>query len=150
MPYALKLLVVTLVCALLLGCSSPGKPNQDGNGAIPAETLAAIKTAMPNVENVFNPQGSPVQEWNGVPIMPQATVGQEFTEKGAYSFKVPVPMKDVQDFYAGKLPALGWAQPYQVPSEEDAGLMIFQKGNAFLTIAITSSEDACVVILTLK
>jgi hypothetical protein len=45
---------------------------------------------------------------------------------------------------------LGWKQPYDIPSEEDAALMIFQKGNNTLAVSITSSEGSSVVILTLE
>src|SRR5215212_6901044 len=52
---------------------------------IPQETLQALPSAMPTIEalatnfgNMFDPQGTPVQEWKGIPIMPQASAGQEF------------------------------------------------------------------------
>lgn len=158
MSHSSKNLVCIVVVLFLLACSMFTQPVQNADdlaktaqaisSAIPIETLEAFGTSMPDSENVFNPQGAPVQEWKGIPIMPQATAGQEFTQKSAYSFKASVTMQEVQDFYSEKLVALGWNQPYDIPSEEDAGLMIFQKGNNLLTISITSSEDACVVILT--
>ncbi|HSA99893.1 MAG TPA: hypothetical protein VLE49_04530 [Anaerolineales bacterium] len=154
-----KFLTFTVVVLFLLACSlvpQPGrgaenlaKTAQAIGSAIPAGTLEALGTSMPDLENAFNPQGTPVQEWKGIPIMPQATAGQEFANKDAYSFKADVTMKEVQDFYGEKLAALGWKQPYDIPSEGDAGLMIFQKGSNILTIAITSSEGSSVVILTL-
>lgn len=155
-----KFLTLIVVVLFLLACGLISRPDQDaGNvaetaraavSAIPIETLNALRTSMPDVENVFNPQGTPLQEWKGIPIMPQATAGQEFAGKGAYSFKAEVTQKDVQDFYSQKLIALGWKQPYDIPSEGDAGLMIFQKGNNTLSISITSSEGSSVIILTLE
>src|SRR5215471_2370700 len=32
-------------------------------------SLPAVQTALPNIENMFNPTGQPVSEWNNIPIM---------------------------------------------------------------------------------
>lgn len=123
---------------------------------IPMKTLEALPSAMPTLEaiatqfgNVLNPQGAPAQEWNGIPIMPQATAGQEFTENKSYSFKADVTARDVQDFYNEKLKPLGWNQSLNVPGGTDAGLTVFQKDSSVLTITVTPSDGAAVVILTL-
>lgn len=127
--------------------------------AIPAETLQALPSAIPTIEalgsalpdleNIFNPQGTPVQEWRGIPVMPQATAGQEFAENNTYSFKANVTVKEVQDFYNEKLVTLGWSQPFEFPMEEAGGIMVFQQENSTLTITITSSEGSTVVLLTM-
>jgi hypothetical protein len=126
---------------------------------IPQETLQALPSAIPSIEalatefgNIFNPQGTPVQEWKGVPVMPQATAGQEFTQNNAniYSFKVNVTAKDVQDFYNEKLPALGWKSTSGIPSSGEAGIMIFSKDNSNLLITIVSSDNSVVVLLTMQ
>lgn len=117
--------------------------------AVSQETLEALPSALPDFENIFNPQGTPVQEWRGVPVMPQATAGQEFPENNTYSFKANVTVKEVQDFYNEKLVALGWNQPFEFPMEEAGGIMVFQKENSTLTITITSSEGSVVVLLTM-
>jgi hypothetical protein len=127
--------------------------------AIPQETLQALPSAIPSLEalgsaipdfqNMFNPQGTPVQEWRGIAVMPQATAGQEFPENNTYSFKANVTVKEVQAFYNEKLVSLGWNQPFEFPMEEAGGIMVFQKENSTLTITITSSEGATVVLLTM-
>jgi hypothetical protein len=125
---------------------------------IPAETLQALPSSAPTIEalatqfgNALNPQGAPAQEWKGVPIMPQATAGQEFTENGTniYSFKASVTAQEVQDFYKDKMTALGWNQSFSMPGGSEGGFMAFQKDSSFLTIVITSSKGAVVVLLTL-
>ncbi|HLO33952.1 MAG TPA: hypothetical protein VK249_32695 [Anaerolineales bacterium] len=123
---------------------------------IPAETLQALPSMAPSLEalatdfgNLLNPQGTPAQEWKGVPIMPQATAGQEFTENNTYSFKATATLKDVQDFYNNKMPALGWTQPFSAPNGSDAAIMFFHKENTTLTITITASDNAVVVLLTM-
>jgi len=114
-----------------------------------APTLEALVTEIPGVGNVMNPQGTPVQTWKDIPIMPQATAGQEFTESNMYSFKATVTAKEVQDFYTEKLTAVGWKQPFGATSQGDTGIMFFQKEGTSLTITIMSSEGSTVVILTL-
>ena len=127
--------------------------------AVPAETLQALPSAipslealgsaMPNFENMFNPQGTPVQEWRGIPVMSQATTGQEFSENNTYSFKANVTVQDVQNFYKEQLTALGWSQPFDFPLEAEGGLMVFQKEDSTLTITVTSPEESVVVLLTM-
>ena len=123
--------------------------------AIPAETLQALPSMAPTLEafatdfgNFFNPQGTPVTEWNGIPIMPQATAGQEF-DSTTYSFKAEVTVKEAQDFYTEKLTALGWTQPFSLPGEATGAIMLFSKEDQTLTITITSQEGSTVVLLKL-
>ena len=127
--------------------------------AIPPETLEALPSAMPTIEalassmpdigNMLDPQGTPVQEWRGIPIMPDAVAGQEFSENNTYSFKANVAAKDVQDFYNQKLTELGWSHPFPTPFETDGGVMLFQKDQSALTITVIASEGSVVVLLVL-
>lgn len=112
-----------------------------------APTLEALASSMPDVGNMLNPQGTPVQEWRGIPIMPQATAGQEFSENNTYSFKANGTAKDVQDFYNQKLSELGWTQPFNVPFETDGGLMVFRKDQSSLAVTVIASEGSVVVLL---
>lgn len=121
---------------------------------VPVETLQALPSAVPTIEafatefgDLFNPQGTPVQVWREIPIMPQATAGQEF-DGGNYSFKVNVTSKEVQDYYNAELPKLGWAE-FSAPVQGDTVVMIFSKGSNILTINITSSETETLVWLLL-
>lgn len=125
---------------------------------LPPETLEALPSAAPTIEalatvfgDITNPQGTPVQEWKGVPIMPQATVGQEFTQANAniYSFKANASAKDVQDFYKGQLTPLGWKEPLDMPVGAEGGIMTFQKENSTLIITITVSQGTALVMLTM-
>lgn len=173
-----KFLSLTIVVVFLLACNFVTEPIRDAQNlaetaqsvatlipietlqalpsAIPVETLQALPTAIPTFEalatafgNYFDPQGTPVQEWRGIPIMPQATAGQEFDENNTYSFKVNVTVQEVQNFYNEQLAALGWTQPFSFPLEGDGGLMFFEKDGVNLTITITSLEGSVVVLLLL-
>ena len=115
---------------------------------IPVQTLEALPSVIPDFGNYFNPEGTPVEVWNDVPIMPQATAGQEF-DKSVYSFKANATLKEAQDFYDARLSDLGWNQPFSMPSEGDGAIMVFQRDSSVLTITIASVENSIVVILTL-
>jgi hypothetical protein len=123
---------------------------------IPEETLQALPSAAPTLGalatqfgNMFDPQGTPAQEWRGIPIMPQATAGQEFSENNSYSFKLAGTTKEVQDFYVAQLIPLGWNQPFSIPVEEQGGLLTFSKDNSTLLITITFSDGVATVLLTM-
>ena len=142
--------------AQALGTVIPIETLQALPSLIPAETLQALPSALPTLEalattfgDVLNPQGTPVQEWNSIPIMPQATAGQEFSANNSYSFKANVTTQEVQDFYNEQLTTLGWDQPFRLPVEAEGGIIVFQKEGSTLTVTITASEGAVVVILTL-
>jgi hypothetical protein len=143
-----------------LGSAIPMETLQALSSAIPQETLQALPSAIPTLEefmtnmpdigNILDPQGAPVQEWKGIPIMPQATAGQEFPESNMYSFRAKATPQEVQDFYKEKLTALGWSQPFDIPDQQDGmGMIVFQKGSNSLTIMIITSGDSIVVNLTL-
>ena len=175
-----KILMVSVVVLFVLACNFVSQPVKDVQNlagtaqaigsaipietlqalpsALPMETLQALPSVAPTIEalatvfgNISDPQGTPVQEWNGIPVMPQATVGQEFTENNTniYSFKANVTPKEVQDFYNEKLTALSWKQPLNLPMGAEGGIMTFQKDSSALIITISFSEGTALVILTL-
>jgi len=82
----------------------------------PSETPEAQSPSLPipfanlsGVSQYENPVGQPVSAWNGIPIMPQATAGQEFKPGEVYSFKATAIISQAVSFYQGKMPALGYA-----------------------------------------
>jgi hypothetical protein len=113
-----------------------------------APTLEALASAMPDFGKYFNPQGAPVEVWNDIPIMPQATVGQEF-EGGVYSFKADTTVQEAQNFYKEKLPGLGWDESFSLPGDANGAAMLFSKESKILSVTIASTEGATLVILTL-
>jgi hypothetical protein len=60
-----------------------------------------------NVTLYFHPVGTPLSSWNGVPIMPQATAGQEFNAQ-IYSFVASANLSQAQQFYAAQAAALSF------------------------------------------
>jgi hypothetical protein len=156
-----KLLLVAALAGFILACNLVSAPvNEVQNAAstaeafasempfetlqalstqIPVQTFEALPSAIPDVGQYFNPQGKPVEQWNNIPIMPQATAGQEFSER-TYSYTVPATAAEVQEFYKGKMESLGWKSPFGFQVTEDGGILFFQKENDFLTVTIVPDD----------
>lgn len=126
---------------------------------IPVETLQALPSAAPTAEalasqlaplgDMFNPQGTPVSEWNGIPVMPQATAGQDFPDTKSYSFKADATVKEAQDFYNAQLEKLGWSSYFSMPADANGAVLVFNKESSVLTITIAQSSGALIVIMTM-
>lgn len=140
------LVVASLACGLVTNPISGAK-----NFALTAEAAAtALPSAMPDVGQYLNPSGTPATEWNGIPIMTQATAGQEFNAK-TYSFKASgVTEADVEAFYSDKLKALGWSSQFSAQGGSQGGIMLFTKESTVLSITITKSDQDFVVLLILQ
>lgn len=114
---------------------------------VPVETLQALPSALPEIGNFFNPQGTPVAEWNGIPIMSQATAGQEH-DSSNYSFKATVTVQEAKDFYDAEMIKLGWAQMLSMPGDTEGALLVFSKDSSVVTITITNVDGSTVVLLS--
>jgi hypothetical protein len=105
---------------------------------------------MPEAEKFLNPTGTPVSQWNNVPVMPQATAGQEFN-KNTYSYKASgITATDVQTFYTDQLKTLGWSSTFSALGGSDNGTMLFTKDTSVLSITVTTSDKDVVVLLLLQ
>ena len=143
----LSILIVTaLACGVITNPIAGAK-----DLAATAQALAsAIPSGLPDVGKYLNPQGTPVSEWNGIPVMTQATAGEEFS-KNTYSYRVTgVQESDVQTFYADKLKAAGWTSPFSAQGGSAGGIMLFTKESSVLSITITKSDQDLVVLLSLQ
>jgi hypothetical protein len=119
--------------------------------ALPLETIqAGIPTDLPNLDeyDFFNPEGTPLSEWNGVPIMPGATVGEEFNEY-TYSFKVNSSVEDAVAYYKDELVKLGWSSTFDLPVAGEGGILLYSKDDSLLTLTFTSLEGETIIVLTL-
>ena len=127
--------------------SIPFETLQAVSSALPMETLQALPSSMPDFGNMFNPQGEPVAEWNGIPIMPQATAGQEH-DTSNYSFKFSGTVKEAQDFYNTELVKLGWSSMFSMPGDANGAILAFQKDSNIVTVTIVFTDGNTVVLLT--
>ncbi|HUH97320.1 MAG TPA: hypothetical protein VLZ89_08190 [Anaerolineales bacterium] len=114
--------------------------------SMPLSTLEALPSSMPELGQYLNPTGKPVSTWNNIPIMTQATAGQEFN-KNTYSFKADATAADVQTFYTNQLKALGWSSPFSAQGGGKGGVMVFTRNSNVLTITVASSGSGVVVLL---
>lgn len=115
----------------------------------PLSTAMAITTSESGLpSDFFNPQDPPLSEWNGIPVMPGAIAGDE--SEGLYGYTIKVDVKSVQDFYAEKLPSLGWSETFTMPDSSGLSVLVYQKGNQMVTVTITTLEDHLLVMLTLQ
>ncbi len=103
---------------------------------------------MMDISHYMNPSGPPVQTWNGVPIMSQATDGQAFQSGAVYSFKATATVSQAADFYQSKLHPLGY-KLYVGPATGTAGsgnnsihsnFLGYSKGSRLLLIYIASYD----------
>ena len=105
---------------------------------------------LANISQYFNPVGQPVPNWNGIPIMPEATAGQEFKPGQLYSFKATATIAQAVSFYQAKLPALGYTSFMPGPATGSAGtgpnaihnsFLYMLKGTNILLIYIASYDS---------
>jgi len=161
-----KILVLPIVLMFSLACALVTNPINDVKNsastvqafatdanslltqAAPLGTLIANPSLIPDIGNFFDPQGTPVAEWNGIPIMPQATAGQEH-DPANYSFKFTGTVQEAQDFYNDALGNIGWSPVFSLPGDEQGAMLAFQKDSSVLNITITSTEGSIVVLLTM-
>ena len=158
-----KLLLSLILIVFVLACNFITQPIDDvqdlANTAeslatsLPIETLQALPSALPtdlpDLEdfNYFDPQGTPLSEWNGIPIMPQATAGEEFNEF-TYSFKVNATVEEAVEFYKTELVNLGWTSTFDLPVEGEGGIMLYSKDSDLLTLTFTLLDGETIVVLT--
>jgi len=112
--------------------------------AISSQSMGTIPSPLPNM---LNPQGGPLAEWNGIPVMPQAEEGQEI-DKNNYSFKYSGIVKEAVDFYSAKMVKLGWSSTLSMPENDQGAILLFSKESSMLTVTIKSTNNIVVVILT--
>lgn len=162
-PYLVVLVLASLACGLItnplndaqslastaeaLATSQPLTTLQAMASSMPLSTLEALPSSIPAFAQYLNPVGTPVKQWNNIPIMTQATAGQEF-DKNTYSFKASgVTATDVQNFYSDQLKTLGWTSSFSAQGGTTSGGMLFTKDSNTLTIVVTSANPDVVVIL---
>ena len=165
-----KYLLLLTVIVFILACNTVTQPVRDAQEVVetvqsfatampletiqsfatnmPVATLQAVSSAMPNFGDMFNPQGEPVAEWNGIPVMPQATAGQEFADTQTYSYKANATVKEAQDFYNDAMGKAGWSPMISMPGDANGALLVFQKDGKLATITVTAQDNAIIVLLT--
>mgnify|MGYP006971712967 CR=1 FL=1 len=107
---------------------------------IPVQTIEALPSLIPDIGSYFDPTGTPVDQWKGIPIMPQATVGEEFGDN-TYGYTVPASALDIQSFYNKKSEELGWKSSFGLQVSEQGGILFFQIDGENIAITITPDQN---------
>jgi len=103
----------------------------------PTNTVDAVAALLP--------EGQPLAEWKGIPIMPNSIAG-EGDEEG-YVFTIKATPQQVQDFYQTKLEKLGW-QPFGTSTEDTSLMLMFTNNNSdTLTVSIIAKGEEVLVLL---
>ena len=115
----------------------------------PIETILPDPSALPDIPgNIDEPKSPPLSEWNSIPVMPQASAGDE--SDGMYVYKITSTLEEIQDFYKAKLPDLGWESSFSMPIAGTA-ILLYTKGEQVLSITIMPAEDGdTLVMITLQ
>lgn len=113
---------------------------------MPLQTLEALPSEMPDIQNMTDPQGTPMSEWNGVPVMPQATAGNE--SSGIYTYKVNATVQEVVDYYKAEMPNRGWKEIFSMPDTGSGALLSYEKDSTATAITVTlESDGVCLVFI---
>lgn len=131
--------IFSAFCLILLtGCSNAGKPTSTPTPR-PTPTFIPIDMAPPV------PQGTPVDEWHHIPVMPGATSGSG--DELGYSYAIQASAEEVQAFYKDHMPKLGWEYDASSGSDADMPLMVFKKGSYIVTVSYFPHGVELVVLL---
>jgi hypothetical protein len=163
-----KVLLLLIIVVFTLACNFITQPLNDAQQAVetvqslatalpietlqalpsvlPQETLEALPSVMPDFENLADPQGEPLTEWNGIPIMPSATSATEST--GIYSYKADATVTAAFDYYKVEMGSLGWTEFFAMPDTGSGALLTYEKDDRLATITITTDGDGVLVFLT--
>lgn len=128
-----------------LATALPIETLQSFTTEVPLSTLEALPSAMPDLGNVIDPQGEPLSEWNGIPVMPSATTGGEAS--GIYSYKTDASVSEVFEYYKTEMSTLGWEEFFSTPDTGSGAFLTFEKDNSLATITITTDGEGALVFL---
>lgn len=84
--------------------------------------------------------------WNGIPIMPEATAGQEVM--GDYQFETNVSAEEIKAYYEHEMAGLGWKLRPEMMASIPTDLA-FKKGNTFVFFKVDSSGSKNTVMIHL-
>lgn len=100
----------------------------DGSVASLTYEVAAIGIPYEVVEataEALLPSGTPLAEWNGIPIMPGAIAGEDVG--GAYQYTIVADLAEITAFYETEFSRLGFEVELQVSEKLGQASLSFQK-----------------------
>lgn len=119
-----------------LASAMPMETLQSLATSLPLETLQSLPSSMPDIQNMTDPQGEPLTEWNGIPILPEATAGEE--TGGIYTFEADADVTAVFEYYKTEMSNLGWNEVFSVPDSGGSAVLSVEKDGHLAAITITA------------
>ena len=110
-----------------------------------ATSVPASDTPTPDVLSL--PSGTPVAEWNGMPVMPGALAGSG--DDNIYSFTIKSKRSGIQTYYTGVMAQRGWDLLVTGQNDKQTVILIFQKGTDTASISIFVTADANIYLVML-
>jgi len=160
-----RFVIALLLVLILSACSSATQ------APLPAETLQpAIEPTFMEMPPTFTPEpestptfmpttetdsnmGTPIPDWEGIPVIPGANEGQPAGL--GYLYSVNVTIEEAEQFYTEKMEADGWSLSNRQTSETSmfggpATILDFQRNNEAVNVMLifSTNENYTMVMLT--
>ncbi|MFN8382845.1 MAG: hypothetical protein U0V02_12930 [Anaerolineales bacterium] len=154
-----KIIIASVLLVTLTSCSTfVPQPTETPTSTAtslptPTNTSEPTNTPVPSTETpsapvLPMPSGKPLNEWEGIPVMPDAIAGEG--DSTGYSFTINALPEDIQTYYEKELAKLGWNIFASGQGETNAILLIFMKGTATLTVSIIPQSDGIIYVMLVK
>ncbi len=147
-----KFIAAALLLLALPGCSGLSQPTPtpvptNTSTLFPTVTSAPLlPTETPDLVSQLAPQGEPVSEWKGIPIMPDAIAGEGDDE--SYVFTVRATTQQVQEYYERELGKLGWELSSRGAGSNSSLMLVFVDSTLeTIMVSIIVKGEECLVVL---
>jgi hypothetical protein len=107
-----------------------------------------IPASSAATEEIDLPSGTPLTDWEGIPIMPGAISG-EVSAEDIYQFTTQATVDEIASYYETELASLG----YQLAGSDDQGgymQLSFSNGTAMVLVFIAPLEGLTGVVITIS
>ena len=148
-----KWIATAIVVVFVVGCTlfnlmplfrstlaKPAVPTPEARATALEATFQALTSGGPSA---FDSAATPAPDWKGIPIMIEATAGQQVNDN-TYTFDIVVDTGRIESFYSNTLESQGWSL------DESRWLgMKFKKDNSTLLVALAPAADEQSWVVTL-
>ena len=105
---------------------------------------ATYQESLSGAISTFKSTEKPLTEWNNIPVMADATAGQQI-DANTYAFNAPSDTGTIDKFYSTKMKALGWNL-----EESDMLGMHFTKDKSELLVTLSPAADEQSFVVTIR
>jgi|SRR5215208_5771242 len=145
-----KIITANLILVTFLSSACTPQPasisTPTGTVVVLPTNAAFSPTEMHDLVADLVPQGAPLSEWNGIPIIPSAIAGE--ADAQGYRFMTAASREEVLSFYQRELSKLGWEMLGTGEGQAGALIMIFSADEDSLSISIFPNADTLLVVIS--